>query len=105
MTNRNKIQKGFVKIDRLIKQNAKEKKIDEALYRYKTLKSWQKIAGSFVEEAARLTQAVDFKKGVLVVASLSREAAFKLRLFVDKIIQALNELMGVKVVFAIRFEV
>ena len=97
--------KGFQKIDRVIKQTAKQYNLEIALYRHKTLKHWREVAGAFVEEAAALTQAIDFKKGVLTVACLSREVASKLRLLAQRIIYALNQLLGRQVVYAIYLEV
>lgn len=105
MDNRKKQYKGFSKIDKLVSQTAKQYNLENALYRHKTLKYWQDVAAAFVEEAKDLTQAIDFKKGILTVACLSREVASKLRLMADRIISALNELVGRNVVFAIYIEV
>jgi hypothetical protein len=97
--------KGWTGIDKVLKQNAKNYNLETALYKHKALKLWQEIAGGFVEEAGKLTQAVDFKKGILTVACLSRELASKIRLLSEQIITALNELMGQRVVYAIYVEV
>jgi hypothetical protein len=51
-----------------------------------------------------LTQAVDFKKGVLTVACLSREVASKIKLFAESILEALNQVLGARLVFAIYTE-
>ena len=97
--------KGFSKIDNLIKVTAKNYKLETALYRHKALKNWQSVAGSFVQEAANLSQAIDFKKGVLIVACLSKELASKLRLLAQNIVAALNHILGKTVIFGIYIEV
>ncbi len=97
--------KGFSKIDNLITQTAKNYKLETVLYRQKTIKHWQSVAGSFIEEAANLSQAVDFKKGILVIACLSKELASKLRLLAQRIVAALNQLLGKTVVFGLYIEV
>jgi|SRR6185436_18747156 len=102
-TQRNK-NKGFTKIEKLVSQTAKQYNLETALYRHQTIKYWQDVAAAFVEEAKQYTQAIDFKKGVLTVACLSREVAFKIKLMSEKIISALNELVGKPVVYAIFIE-
>jgi predicted nucleic acid-binding Zn ribbon protein len=101
----NKNYKGFTKIEKLVSQTAKQYNLENALYKHQAIKHWTNVAAAFVQESANLTQAVDFKKGVLTVACLSREVASKLRLLADRIISALNEMVGRKVVFAIYIEV
>ena len=97
--------KGFSKIDRLIVQNAKDHNFEQALYKHKAVKYWQQVAGSFIEEAIEGTRALDLKKGVLVVACLSREVARKLKTLASNIVFALNQLLGKQVIFALYFEV
>jgi hypothetical protein len=97
-------KKGFTPIDKLLKSAAKEYHLENALYRHKTLQSWHKVISGFIEEAQSQTQAVDFQKGVLTVACLSREAAYKIRLMSERIIAALNEVLGRRVVYAIYVE-
>jgi hypothetical protein len=97
--------KGFTPIDKLLKNTAKEYCLENALYRHQTLKNWQKVISGFLEEDQDKTQAVDFNKGVLTVACLSREAAYKIKLMAVRIIEALNEILGKRVVYAIYVEV
>ena len=87
-----------------LKLQAKQYNLENAAYKYKAIKHWSEIAGAFVEEAGKFTQAVDFQKGVLTVACLSRAVASQLRLMAEKIIEALNEVIGRKVIYAIFFE-
>ena len=96
--------KGFSRIDKIISLTAKERNLEAPLFRHKTLKYWNQVAAAFVEEAKDLTQAVDFKKGVLTVACLSQEVVYKLKLQAQKIIGALNQMLGRQVVYAIYFE-
>jgi len=96
---------GFTPIGKLLKNTAKEYHLENALYRHKTLQSWQKVISGFIEESQNQTQAVDFNKGVLTVACLSREAAYKIKLMAERIIAALNEVIGKRVIYAIYVEV
>jgi Dna[CI] antecedent, DciA len=97
--------KGFTPIDKLLKTTAKEYHLESALYRHKTLNCWQKVIAGFIEDDAIKTQAIDFNKGVLTVACLSREAAYKIKLMAERIISALNEVLGKRLVYAIYVEV
>ncbi len=97
--------KGFSKIDKLIFKNAKEHNFEQALYKHKISKYWKEVVGSFVEEAKEMTQVINFKKGVLVVACLSRDVARKLKILAGRILSVINELLGRQVVFALDFEI
>jgi len=105
MISKQNYQKGFTPIGKLLKKTAKDYNLESALYRHKTLAGWQKVAGGFIEEAAEKTKALDFNKGVLTVACLSREAAYKIKLMAEQIIVALNESIGKRVIYAIYVEV
>ncbi len=99
-----KHNQGFDKIDKILPGVAKSHNLEQALYRHQALRYWQEAACAFVEECRNLTRAVDLKKGVLIVACLSRQAAYKIKLLAEKIIEVLNKLVGRKVVFAISIE-
>lgn len=86
-------------------QTAKQYNLENALSRHRALKHWQEIAEAFVEGSQSLTKAVDFKKGILTVACLSREVAGKIKLLAQKIMEALNQIIGKRVVYAIYLEV
>lgn len=105
MNSKDKYNKGFSKIDKVLIKTAKHYNLEAAVYRHKALKYWREIASIFVEEAAGFTQAVDFQKGVLTVACLSREVASKIKLLAQRIIAALNELLGRQMVYAIYVEI
>jgi hypothetical protein len=95
---------GFAKIDKVIRRTAKEHNFEAALNKHQAIKYWQQIVAVFLEEAATLSKAIDFKQGRLTVACLSRELANKLYVFSQQIITALNEAIGRKVVYAISIE-
>jgi len=98
-------QKGFARIDKIIVQNSGNKNLQVAFYKHQALKYWHDVIDGFISEAKDLTQAIDFKKGVLTVACLSREIANKIRVLSEQIIAALNEVLGKRLVFAIYTEV
>ena len=104
MPTKNNYNKGFSKIDKVLNTTAKHYNLENALYKHKTLKHWGDIAAAFVEEAKDMTQAVDFQKGVLTIACLSREVASKIKLLAQNIIRALNEVLGRQMVYAIYIE-
>jgi Dna[CI] antecedent, DciA len=105
MTQKQNFYKGFVPIDKLLKNTAKEYNLESALYHHKTITGWQTVAAGFIEDAAAKTKVLDFSKGVLTVACLSREVAYKIKLMADQIIAALNEVIGKRVIYAIYVEV
>lgn len=96
---------GFSRIDNILEKNIKNQNLQTAFHKHRALKCWHEIAGSFILEAKDLTQAIDFKKGVLVVACLSREVANKIKVLAEKIVEALNLVLGARLVFAIYTEV
>ena len=100
-----KYEKGFSKIDKVLSHAAKNYNLEAALYRHRALKYWQQIAASFIEESGSLTKAVDFKKGVLTVACLTREVAAQIKLMAGRILESLNQIIGRKIVFAIELAV
>ncbi len=97
--------KGFTKIDKLLTKTVKSYKLETALHRHQVLKQWQGVADSFLEDSTKQTRALDLKKGVLVVACLTKEAASLIRLLAQRIIYALNALLGRQVVYSIYLEV
>jgi len=96
--------KNFSKIDKLIGQTANQYNLETALNRHRAIKLWQQVAGAFIEEADKLTQAVDLKKGVLTIACISRQVAAQIKLLAGRIIFALNQMLGKEVVFVILVE-
>lgn len=105
MTNKKTNYKGFYKIDKVLGVAAKNYKLEHVMHKHRTLKHWHGVASGFIEEASNLTQAIDFKKGILIVACLTKEIASKVRLFSERIIYALNQALGKQLVFGIHVEV
>ncbi len=95
---------GFVPVGKILPVKSKEYKLDSALVRYKALKFWQTAAADFLENSGELTRALEFKNGVLVVACLSQELAYQIKVLSGRIIYVLNGLLGKNLVFAIRVE-
>lgn len=96
---------GFSRIDKVLNKTAKDYNLEAALYKHQTIKYWHEVASGFIEEATKLTQAIDFKKGVLTVACLSHEVANQIRILSKRIIQELNQIIGKQMVYAIYVEV
>jgi hypothetical protein len=95
----------YTKIDKVLNQTSKRYKLDQVLHRYQVLKYWEEAAVAFVREAKEQTKAVDLQKGVLTVACLSEEIAHQIKIFAQRIIYALNQLLGKQLVFAINVEI
>jgi hypothetical protein len=96
---------GFVKIDSVLPQAAKQHKLEQALYKYQARQNWEKVLCNFFSDAKGQTKVVDLKSGVLTVACLTKELAYEIKLVISRIIYALNQLLGKNLVFAIRVEV
>lgn len=105
MSNYNNFQKGFSRIDKIIYKTAKSHNFNAAFHKHKAIKHWHEAAASFVEDVKNTTKAINLEKGVLTVACLSLEVARKLKILAQRIIFALNELIGHRVIFALRLEV
>ncbi|MFI5205375.1 MAG: DUF721 domain-containing protein [Candidatus Paceibacterales bacterium] len=105
MKPKNKYNNGFSKIDKVLSKTAKHYNLESAVYKHKTLKHWHEVASAFVDEASELTKAINFEKGVLTIACLSREVASQVKLLAQRIIYALNQFLGREMVFAIYVEV
>jgi hypothetical protein len=103
MTQETNMQK-FTKIDRVLKTTAKNYKLEKAVQKHKLLKVWQEVVSGFVEGAEKATQAFDFQKGVLSVACLSKEIAYQIKVLSQRIIYALNQVIGFNAVFALQVE-
>lgn len=105
MTPKQNYHKGFTSIDKLLKNSAKEYHLEGALYRHRTLKQWERVAPGFIEDAENLTKAIDFKKGILTIACLTREAAYQVKIMAERLIMALNQILGKQLIYAIYIEV
>ncbi|MEK7617986.1 MAG: hypothetical protein AAB410_02470 [Patescibacteria group bacterium] len=96
--------KGFVGISNAIEGHPKSKILKQAFYKHRAINTWEKAVSEFFEGAEAQSKAVDFKEGVLMVACLSKDLAYKIKAFAQRIIYILNQLIGKDLVFAIRVE-
>lgn len=76
----------------------------KALHRQKVIKHWDKAISEFFEEGQNLTKVMDFKDGVLLIACLSKELAYKIKAYAQRIIYILNQLLGQELVYSIRLD-
>lgn len=97
--------KGFTQINKVLAGTAKNYNLENALYRHKTLRQWEKVAPGFIEDAGQQTKAIDFKKGILTIACLTREAAYQVKIMAERLIIALNQILGRQLIYAIYIEV
>ena len=93
------------KINKTLLSNLKKHKIEDQVKQHQLLKAWEKIVSEFLPFAAQKTMAVAFERGVLKIASLTREIAYEINLYQKRIIEALNNFLGKIVVYRIVCEV
>lgn len=99
-----KKKSGFVKINFIIGSSA-NRHLVQALERKRVLDAWGEAIVEFFEGAGMLTKAVDFKAGRLTIACLSKELAYQIRILSQRIMYAINQLIGRNLVFSINLEV
>lgn len=87
-----------------INSNLKKYKIEDKIKSVQVCQCWEKVVSELLPNAAQKTIAIKLEKGVLKVASLSREIAYEISLFREKLIEALNALVGKRIVFSIYCE-
>ena len=100
-----KTHKGFTKINKVLPGRIKEYKLEKAFYKHQVIKHWEQAAMRYVGDVKDKARAIDLKNGVLVVACLSKELAYQIRLLAKRIMDDINQLVGKTVVFAIYTEV
>lgn len=96
---------GFEDLSKVFKNHPKNKELQEAYVRHKVLKIWGTVAESFFESAKEFTYPVDFKKGILYIACLSKELGQKIKLFSKRIVYALNQILKEELVYSINIEI
>lgn len=89
------------KVEKLLKTNIKKYKLEDKIKVYQVLKDWEKIISGVLPEAKGQTMALSLERGVLTIASLSREVADLINMLAKRIIYAINSLFGRPVVFRI----
>jgi len=102
--NKKPFRKGFIKIDGLLYGLAKNHKLEAVLHKQQVSKNWENILSGFFEKPQGQTKVLDLKNGVLVVASLDKQLAYEIKILAQRIVYALNNLLGGQFVLAIRVE-
>lgn len=90
---------------KVLSDRIQEYKLQPAFSKHQALKYWAKVVGAYLAEAKEQTRAVDLRNGVLVVACLTKDLAYQIKLLSHRIIAEINKLVGQVVVFAIHTEV
>ncbi len=93
------------RIDKTLKANIKKYRLEDKIRHQEILRSWEKVIADFLPTAAKKTMALKFERGVLRVASLSKEIAYEIYLYQKRLIEALNKLIGKQLVYQIICEV
>ncbi|MDB4939724.1 MAG: hypothetical protein JWO40_149 [Candidatus Doudnabacteria bacterium] len=93
------------KINKTLNSTIKKYKIDEKVKQYQLLSIWEKVISEFMPNAAQKTMALAFEKGVLKIASLTRELAYEINLYQKRLIEALNACLGRQLVYRIVCEI
>ncbi len=99
---RNNLKKGFAKIDNVLNNQAKNYKLEPAFYKYRIGKNWENILSGFLAEVEGRTKVLDLKKGILIIASLDKQLAYKIKVLAQRILYAINNFLGGQFVFAIQ---
>lgn len=97
--------RGFVRVSQAaLSAHPKSAIFQKALYKHQAVSAWDKAISQFFEGAENQTKAADFKDGVLFIACLSKELAYKIKMFAQRIIYLINQLLGRQLVFALQVE-
>lgn len=99
-----KRSKGFIQVNELLSQKITQDKLKKAFNKHRAIKYWEEVVGGILGDAAQQAKAVDLRNGVLVVACLSQELAYQIKLLANRIIEEINRLAGFRVVFALYVE-
>ncbi len=93
------------KINKTLQSSLKKYKIEDKIKQHQLLKAWERIISEFLPFAAQKTMAVAFERGVLKIASLTREIAYEINLYQKRLVEALNNFLGTTLVYRIVCEV
>ena len=91
-------------VNKILNKKFDDPKLRNSYYRHLVMRKWTVAAAKFLDQAEALSKAVDFKNGVLLVACLSKELAYQIKLLASRIIEELNRLIGQAVVFGVYVE-
>lgn len=95
----------FTKVGQVLKGKQGNPRFAKALARHKALSSCDLVINDLLKQSKGQVKALDLKGGVLVVACLSREMAYQIKLYANRIIQSINQLLGKTVIYALQLEV
>jgi len=89
------------RINKTLNAAVKKYKIEDKVRAQSALKHWERVVGELLPKAAQRTMAVSLEKGILRVVALSKELAFEIRMFQQRLMEALNKMIGKRLVFVI----
>ena len=92
-------------INKILKTNIEKHNLEGPLLHQKLLSLWDQIVVQFVPDAPGKTMVCALEKGVLRIASLSREIAQKIYEASKRIMYELNSQLGKNLIFSIYLEV
>lgn len=87
-----------------INKSLKKYKIEDKVKSTMIVNHWEKVITELFPHAAKKTMALGLERGVLRVAALSKEIAYEISLYKQRLIEMLNNLFGKRLVFAIYIE-
>ncbi len=89
------------RINASLHRTIKKYKIEDKVRSHQALSQWEKVIAEFMPQAAQKTMAISLEKGVLKIAALSKDLAYDIHLYQKRLIEALNEIIGKRLVFVI----
>lgn len=101
---KSKTQKGFKSVGSVLPDRMKQYKLQKAFYKHQAIRYWKDAARSFADDLSKETKAIDLKNGILIIACLSKELAYQIKILSQRIIAHINQLIGKHVVYAIAVE-
>jgi hypothetical protein len=93
------------KINKTLNTAMKKYKIEDRIKQHQLLAVWEKVVSDFLPKAAQQTMAVAFEKGILKIASLTKEIAYEINLYQKRLVEALNNFLGKQIVYGIVCEI
>jgi len=95
----------FTNIKYIIPEAAKQHQVEPQFIKYKVITAWEKVAPGFFGSVTEFAKAIEFKKGALTIACLSKELAYQIRLLAKQILKAINEFLNHNFVYNLVIEV
>ena len=92
------------RIKNTLQSSLKKYDIEDKIKNMQVCKLWERVVLEYIPNATGKTMAVGFEKGVLKIATLSREIADQIRSYRDRLLYAINTYLGKQSVYAIAIE-